>query len=814
MSVPRDAVTFGSLLRAHRLAAGLTQEVLAERSGVSPRSIQQLEASNVRPHRSTARFLAGALGLSDRERRDFENAASAVPRQQVSHDPRPPRTIAARIDSDPIPISSGADAGRDRAVVAMARPAPTNIPWPVSSLIGREPDITAIRALIADDGQRLITLTGVGGSGKTRLAVQVAAELLSAFADGVWFVELAATSSPALVPRTVAGALSVREMEHAPILDTLLGFLRRKSLLLILDNCEHLIDACAALAHRLLTACPDLHILATSREPLRIAGERRWQVQPLAVPDLGGAVSFEALAGTAAVRLFVERAQAIDAEFTLTEANAASVAQICARLDGIPLAIELAASRIGVLTAAQIAERLEDDFRLLAGGARGGPSRLQTMQAALTWSYDLLSASEQAAFRLLSAFAGGFHLEAAETICSLDTGDGPDVLDTLSRLVDKSLVVADRTPRGRRYRLLEPVRQYAQHALLNSGDEASARARHATYYAVLAERASPLLRGTEQIQWLERLEVERDNLRAALGWITEHSDPDTGLRLVAAMTPYWEARGYLTEGRRWLETMLTVSRAGGASRDTLMRARMAAGRLAQWQADLKTAESLLTETLAAARVLGDRHGEAETLGWLSAAYWQQDSVQRGLLVGEECLKLAHELADETLITFGLLNVGVASHRARETARAVTLLDECARRYRQLGDARYAAIASTMLGWALLTAGEHNRAGRILRENLVTLRVVGDQRFIVITLRNLAHIAQAQGEPRQAARLFAASEALREALAMDRPPQNQANDPIFRASLQEQLSASEFDEAYAAGETMTLDEVLADIDEAP
>ena len=608
MSLPRGTVTFGSLLREYRLAADLTQEALAERSGVSPRTIQQLEAGSVRPRRATAAHLAQALALSDHAREELERAAAPVPRRRAGHGPEPPGATPARPDILAVSVPHAADANRDHALVSLPRPAPTNIPWPVSTLLGRDADLAAIRDLIAVDHQRLVTLTGLGGSGKTRLSVQIAADLLSAFADGVWFVELAPATSPALVPRIVTRSLGVREVQHAPILETLLGFLRRKRLLLVLDNCEHLIDACARLVERLLTACPDLYILTTSREPLRIAGERRWQVQPLAIPDLHGAASVDALADVAAVRLFVERAQATRADFSLTTANATWVAQVCARLDGIPLAIELAASRIHVLAVDEIADRLDDCFRVLAGGTRVGPTRQQTMQAALDWSYDLLTTSEQATFRRLSTFAGGFDFEAADAICDV-AGGGPDILDLLGQLVDKSLVVVERTVSGRRYRMLEPVRQHAHQLLLTSGEDASARVGHAAYYAALAERAAPMLRGPEQVAWLARLTREQDNLRAALQWAAGRGEADSVARLAAALVPFWEVQGSLREGRRWLDTVLAATDPlPGALRAKVL---LGTGRLAFWQADLGAAAARFEESRALARESGRPAGRRD-----------------------------------------------------------------------------------------------------------------------------------------------------------------------------------------------------------
>jgi tetratricopeptide (TPR) repeat protein len=347
--------------------------------------------------------------------------------------------------------------------------------------------------------------------------------------------------------------------------------------------------------------------------------------------------------------------------------------------------------------------------------------------------------------------------------------------------------------------------------LLTSGEQERSRTRHASYYTALAEQAAPLLRGPAQIDWLNRLDVERDNLREALAWSVEHGEVDASLRLAVAMTPYWEARGYLSEGRRWLDAALTASRATGASPGIKMRALMSDGLLAQWQADLDSAEALLTEALAAARALSDRRHEAEVLAWLASAYWQKPALEQGLLLCEQSLSLSRELADDAMIAFALLNLGVGLRFAQQTARAVTVLDECLRRYRGLGDVRYIAIASAMFGWAMLEAGEHDRAAPILRGALRDLRVVGDQRFIRSSLRALAHIAHVRGEPRRAVLLFSAGEALRTALGMRHTQRESENSQRFLASLRAELTPAEFDETVAAGEAMTLDQVQAEID---
>ena len=814
MSVPRREATFGGLLREHRLAARLTQEALSERSGVSPRTIQEVESGSVHPRRSTALSLVDALSLSDHARDELLRTAASRPRQHPSTRGGVSERGGAP-DVRPLHEPAAEPATREPALVALPRPVPTNLPWPVSSLLGREGDLAAIRDLIVERRQRLVTLTGVGGSGKTRLAIQAAKDLLDQFADGVWLVELASTADPALVVRSVAGVLGVHEVSDATLLDALLGIVRRKRLLLVLDNCEHLISACAELAARLLAVGPDLAILVTSREPLQIAGEQRWPVRPLAVPDPRTATSFQALGEIASVRLFVERARAIDPELALTERNADAVAQICARLDGIPLAIELAASRIKVLSAQQIAARLDGSFRLLAGGARTGPTRQQTMEAALDWSYNLLSETEQAAFRALSTFAGGFDLEAAERVASeqgshslLATHDS--LLDVLGSLVDKSLVVAERTQTGRRYRLLEPVRQYAELALAARGERDGALARHAAYYAALVERAAPLLHGPEQIDWLDRLETERDNLRATLTWTTERGDPEAGLRLAVALAQYWVAHGYLSEGRRWLDLFLTEPRLAGSSDDLRLQATMAAGVLALWQGDLAQADDLLSRTVQQAQVLGDRRSEARARIDLAAALRRQGNVPAAEHSAEAGLRLAYELADESAIAHALFQRGIVYRDAQATDRAVAALEESVTRHRRLGDAHRAAIALTMLGWARQEAGDQERAAACLREGATILRSVGDRAFFLFALRGLAYVSHDQGEHRRAARWYGASEAFRVALGMQHPRRNRERDQILVASLQQQMTEPEYREAFADGEAMSVEQVSDEI----
>ena len=441
-----------------------------------------------------------------------------------------------------------------------------NLPLSSSSFIGRERERSEVKRLVVST--RLLTLTGPGGCGKTRLAVAVADSLLksSSFEHGAWFVDLAGLDAPLLIPQAVATTLGVPEAHDRPLSETLADFLQHKKLLLILDNCEHLLAGCAELAQSLLDACPHLHILATSREPLNLPGEAVWLVPSLALPDPQHPSQVKQLAKSEAIQLFVARASAALPSFKLVEENAATVERICRRLDGIPLAIELAAARVKLLDIGQIAARLDDSLQLLTRGSPAAAPRHQTMRAALDWSYQLLQPREQLLFRRLAVFAGGFTLEAAEAVCTddssvsqkteqTDTVRTSDVLDVLSDLVDKSLVlIAEREPgEAVRYRLLEPIRLYALDQLREAGAEAAMRDRHLAYFVGLTEQAEQQLKSESQLPGLRRLEKDHDNLRMALAWSTQQAGHAVaGLRIAKALHLFWQRRGYWSEGRRWL----------------------------------------------------------------------------------------------------------------------------------------------------------------------------------------------------------------------------------------------------------------------
>jgi predicted ATPase len=553
-----------------------------------------------------------------------------------------------------------------------------NLPAPRSSFIGRGREITGIKRTLAMT--RLLTLTGAGGCGKTLLALEVARDLVGAYPDGVWLVELAPLSEGELVPKALAEAIGIPEIPGRQITDALVRSMRTKEQLVVMDNCEHLIESTALLVDTLLDACLRLRVLATSREPLDVAGEFNWPVPSLSVPD-GQPSTVEEIEGYESVRLFVERAQHRNPAFSLTPEDAPAVGRICGRLEGIPLAIELAAARVG-LSAEQIDARLDDSLKLLTAGGRTVSPRQRTLRGTLDWSYALLSEPERRLFGRLSVFAGGWTLEAAEAVGEGDTEQGDD-FDLLARLVDKSLVVEERQKSGVRYRLLEPVRQYAREKLEEGGEAKEVRRRHAGYFLALAEEAEPKLRGAEDTEWLERLESEHDKLRKALSWALERAEVEPGLRLGGALWGFWEAHGHYREGRRWLEKALEKD--GPAS--------------------------------AAARAKA-----LEGFGWL---VFRAGEMNRAVLAAEEGLELSDEAGIGGAVRakfLGLLGwmVEVQGHHAR----AKKLLEESLRLGRDIDDKFGIADALLMLGSTLSNLGDRKRERQLHEEGIALSRELG------------------------------------------------------------------------------------------
>ena len=684
-------------------------------------------------------------------------------------------------------------------------PVTTNLPVQTTSFIGREEEREQIQRLL--ETTHLLTLTGAGGAGKTRLALQVAADLVAAYADGVWLVELAALSDPSLVVQAVASALGLREEPGRSLTETLTDYLKPKTLLLVLDNCEHLVEACARLVEILLRACPNLKVVATSREALHIAGETTYRVPSLLQPDPKALPLEEKDIATVlleydAVRLFVERARSHRPDFWLNRRNGPIVAEICSRLDGIPLAIELAAARIRALTVEQIAFRLNDRFRLLTGGSRTALPRQQTLQALIDWSYDLLNAAEKLLLSRLSVFSGGWTLEAAERVCAGEEIEAWQVLDLLTSLVEKSLVLFEEYEEegSGRYRLLETIRQYGFERLEQHGRRDPLWSRHLDYYLSLAEEAESHLSGAaQQAEWLNRLEAEHDNLRRALEYCQkEEARAEAGLRLAGALWPFWQVRGHLSEGRAHLAEALERK---GVQKRTLLRAKalQGAGVLAALQSDYDMARTLFEESLAVFRDLGNKQGIATVLNGLGniaqergdysaagalheeslaierelgnkqgigtslinlgvIAFYQGDySGARALY--EECLAISEELDDEESIAYALHGLGNAAYNQGDYSAARTHYENCMAGFRKLGDERGTAYILHCLGNIAWKEREYGAARALYEECLAMFRELGDRRGAAHALNSLGNVAYDQGDYSTAGTLFAESLAL-------------------------------------------------------
>jgi non-specific serine/threonine protein kinase len=653
---------------------------------------------------------------------------------------------------------------------------------------------------------RLLTLTGPGGSGKTRLALAVAREVLDGYEDGAWLVELAPLSDPELVPQAVASVLMVREAPGRSLLETLAEHLRSKTALLVLDNCEHLVGASASLAEALLRRCPDLSILATSREALGVEGETLFVVPPLSLPDPRHLPALDGLSDYEAVYLFAERARAVRPGFEITEENAVSVAKVCHRLDGMPLAIELAAARARALSVEQISSRLDDAFRLLTGGSRTASAHHATLRATMDWSYDLLSTDEKVIFGRLSVFAGGFSLEAAEAVCAGGSIGEGEVLDLLSSLVSKSLVLVEEQDGETCYGLLETVRQYASERLEESGEAEEVGGRHARHYLALAEEAEPELVGTRQEAWMGRLEAQHDNLRAALSWALAHEDAELGLRLGGALGEFWHMRGHLGEGRGWLEAVLAK---GGGPEAARAKALGKAGWISWEQGDYERSIATNEEGLALARQGGDRAAIALALSTLGVGELELGKAGRAAALFEEAMALQRASGDTAGLVRTISFLGFAAVIGHDYERAAALHEE------GLGLAREAADASTInvslltLGaQAHLGLGDHRRARALYEEGLALARRLRLKHYIATLLHAPAMSAVAEGRPERAARLWGAAEALREAIgAILTPTERSYYGPHIgaaRSRLGDELS---WEAAWAEGRAMTQEEAI-------
>lgn len=639
----------------------------------------------------------------------------------------------------PNPVGNASASCAREVRSSRTRQRPTgNLPLELTSFVGREREMEEVKRLLKSN--RLLTLTGPGSCGKTRLALRAAEDLTEGFEDGAWWVGLSSLADPELIPQAVALALGVRELAGRDMIETLSRHLEARTILLVLDNCEHLVETSAELAGRLLGACPELRVLATSRETLGVGGEAVFGVPPLSMPDRGSLPSAEELVRYEAARLFVERAGSAGSGFVLDECNAPAVARLCQGLDGLPLAIELAASRARVLSAQQIAERLDDRFGLLITGPRTAQSRHRTLRATVDWSHDLLPEKEKILFKRASVFAGGFSLPAAEAVCSGEGVEGHEVLDLLGGVVDRSLVVAQERGGEVRYRLLETIRQYASEKLEASEEAEAVRERHAKFFLRFAGEAEPHLNGGDRGARLGRVRAEHDNLRAALSWSLRKSE-DTGLRMAGDLFWFWFHSGYWSEGRRWLEGALAGAPARTAPR---AKALYGAGFLAWTQGDHAAARSQLEESVGLWRELGDGQGLAHALHILGMELLGQGEHAAALSLAEESVRIFREGEDDFGLAISLASLGVVALNGGDHATARAILEESVAICQRIGDRWAISLALRNLGISAFREGDLRRAEALLKESLVVLRELGEKWFITRSLEHLAVVASMRG----------------------------------------------------------------------
>lgn len=726
----QSGTSFGDLVRAYRRAAGWTQEELAERTGLSVRGISNIEGSARHvPRRETVQLLANALGIEGEVREDFLKVA------------RP-----ARRDLESPTQSVG------------------NLPQPTTSFVGRKKEIAALDERLRSPATRLLTLTGPGGSGKTRLSIEVARGVHDEFVDGVVFVPLAPLRDPSLVPAAITAALGIGDQEGENLVNKLVRYLRERRTLLLLDNFEHLLDASHVLGS-LVQSCPSVCLLVTSRGILHLSSEHVFEVPPLGMPDSALLSDIGTVSQHEAVALFVERAAAAAATFSIHDSNAQAVVAICHQLDGLPLAIELAAARARLFSPEVLLTRLQgraagnrmgSSLQTLTGGPRDLSTRQQTLRATIDWSYDLLDEVEQSLFRRLAVFAGGCTIEAIEGICNPVSDLERDVVDALSSLVNGSLVRRgnETVPSwpggypGARFGMLETIREYAMERLVLRGEADEIQRRHATYFTEVAESGSAERNVQIKLEWLDYLEAENGNLRAALQWIVQRREVPLGLRLAAALGQFWEMRDHITEGRRWLAEILSIDDHVSPDR---ARALYEAGRLALMPYDLVAAEALTDQSIALYRRLDAVRGLVEALDQRSELAVRQSDVRRARLLGEEGLELARSLGDLLPTSRALWRLAWIAAMEGDRVRAKTLAEKSLEGYRRLGDSKGVGDALEILLHIARVEGHADEQRRRFEEcigSLTHTSVYVDADRSLWLERN-AFLARAAGEYQQA-----------------------------------------------------------------
>ncbi len=785
-----QAAGFGRWVKQRRRALDLTQQDLAWQVGCSVETIRKIEANTRRPSRQIAERLAECLNLPPQERAAFLSFARC---------PSPSGALLPQLQ--PVP------------------PSLWTLPAPLTPLIGRKQEIAAVCEQLSHDSVRLLTLTGPPGVGKTRLGLHVTSELVSAFADGACFVSLASVRDTERFIAAIAQALGIQEIGDQPLLNRLISALRERHLLLMLDNFEQLLPA-APLVTALLRAAPRLKALVTSRVALHCYGEYEYVVPPLELPDLRHLPPVADMSQYGAIALFVSRMQATRHNFRLTPANAQAIAKLCARLDGLPLAIELAAARGKHLTPQELLARLEQglsSLTLLAHGPRDLPLRQQTLRNAIAWSYSLLDPSDQRLFALLGVFVGGCTLEAVAALCGDLAPDAPSsslpvhiatsISDRLASLIDKSLLQQTISQDGEaRFTLLETLRAYALEQLEDTGELETARQRHARFYLALAEEAEPALTGAEQHRWLERLAIEQDNLRAALRWAIEHQQQEIAARLAGALWRFWDTHGDLSEGRHWLEQALAGVHQNPVAPVLQVKLLKGAAVLALRQGDYHQASAWFEESLAICRMSGDRQMAARSLGNLGLVALYQREYARARQLFEDALVQFRQLEDTWSIATALCHLGILALEQGDSDSARTLLEQSIAAYQQLGQ-NGALGTRHYLGVVALEEGRYDEARTLFLEDLTQLGVAGMWEAIAECFQGLAELALHLDAPEQAATLLGAAEALRTTSgALPAPPFRSRYERIMAPGFTH-LAPDAWQQAWARGKELSLKEAI-------
>ena len=700
MKQAKKEATFGGWLRKRRRELDLTQQALSERAGCTRITLRRIEAGTLKPSEHLAETLVKILGIPNLERKAWVQFA----RGEADH-------------PDPAQF-----------------PLKTNLPSLLTSFIGRKKEMSEIEGALSN--YRLVTLTGSGGIGKSRLSLQIAVDLLSTFPDGVWFIELASLSDPNLLPQTIQNTLGVIEQKGPTTLQALTEHLKEKRVLLVLDNCEHLVEACASFAFELLSQTNHLKILASSREALGVHGEFAWRVPPLSAPQTGMDAETDQLSRYEAVKLFIERARLIDPKFTADETNASHVARICSRLDGIPLAVELAAARLKTLSVEQIHARLDDRFTLLTNGARTAPSRHQTLQAAIDWSYDSLSENEKTLFRRLAVFTGGWSLEAAESICSGNGVEKKDVMDLLTSLTQKSLIHTGEIPGGIRYEQLETIRQYGQEKFYASEEADLVRDQHLRYFVELAKHAEPDLRSSAQVKWFVLFEQEMSNLRSAIAW-AKGTDKQAFLQLTSSLWAFFRSFEYKNEGIEWLSSAITENK---STQTELLSTAMA--RLSYLHLYISVVQEQAEDYAAAAldlsRQVNDKPAEALALISLAGLELERMNGKFGAGHTEQALEIAQDLKDHWLVSTALIQKARFT-QLKNPAESMAVFEKGLREAQASGDRR---LISSGLFWMflnLLASGNFVRAKEVARQRIKVANEIGEKDGVIYTLIGLAGI---------------------------------------------------------------------------